>query len=255
MKLKTTEWGVLMTYKDIRENYQSKNYLFIVDRYACIISPVITKRLVKTKLTPNMITVLMMISGVIGAALFAMPQLFLKIIGIIFIHLWYILDCCDGEVARIKRQFSKFGKEIDYTAHILNHPLFTLAFMTSIMQLKIFNNTIIATIFMIIIVVNLMFRNILIFNSIYQDKIQDKIQDNDTLPNKGNKLAKRIFIIKIMDNISTYPNFALIFPIVYIFDIIVNTKCSILYAVIFALSSSIIVYLKLFLWIKKIVKL
>jgi len=214
-----------------------------------MISPLITKFLVKTNLTPNMITVMMMISGIVGAALFAIPSIVVKIIGIGFIHLWYVLDCCDGEVARIKKKFSKFGKEIDYTAHILNHPLFTLSFMASIMQFKIYNSTFVAIIFMIIIIINLMFRNMLLFNSIYEDKIKNEI----TVTTNPDQKVK--FTQKLIQNLSTYPNFALIFPIVYLIDIALKTNISIAYAIFFAVISMVIIYLKLFNWIKKIINL
>lgn len=237
-----------MRYNEIRKNYQSKNYLFIIDRYACMISPLITKFLINTSITPNMVTVMMMISGIIGAILFAIPSTFMKVIGIVFIHLWYILDCSDGEVARIKKKFSKFGKEIDYTAHILNHPLFTLSFMISIMQFKIYNSTFVAIIFMIIIIVNLMFRNMLLFNSIYEEKIKSELDSAST-----EQEVK--FIRKLIDNLSTYPNFALIFPIIYLVDISIKTNLSIIYVVFFALISTLIIYLKLFNWIKKIIHL
>lgn len=222
--------------------------MFIIDRYACMISPLITKFLIKTNLTPNMITVMMMISGIIGAILFAIPSVFIKVIGLVFIHLWYILDCCDGEVARIKKKFSKFGKEIDYTAHILNHPLFTLSFMASIMQLKIYNLTFIAVIFMIIIIINLMFRSMLLFNSIYEDRMKSEI-NNDNLENRVS------FSRKLSDNLSTYPNFALIFPIIYFVDILMKTQFSLIYSIVFAIISALIIYLKLFNWIKKIIDL
>lgn len=237
-----------MKYNEIRKNYQNGNYLFIIDRYSYSISPLITKHLIKTNLTPNMITVMMMLSGIIGAIFFAIPSIAMKIIGTVFIHLWYILDCCDGEVARIKKKYSKFGKEIDYTAHILNHPLFTVAFMLSMMQLKIYNSTFVGIIFMIIIIINLMFRNMLLFNSIYEEKMKSDII---------NDMGKQKVSIKkrLIDNLSTYPNFALIFPIIYLIDILLKTNISIIYAVLFAIISSLIIYLKLFNWIRKIIKL
>lgn len=237
-----------MKYSEIRDKYQNSDYLFVVDRYACLISPLITNVLLKTNFTPNMITVMMMISGIIGSILFASQSLLIKIIGILFIHLWYILDCSDGEVARINKKFSKFGKEIDYTAHILNHPLFTLSFMVSIMQLKKYNSTFVAVAFMILIIINLMFRSMLLFNSIYEEKMNDQRKNIIKYQNIN-------FKRKLMDNLSTYPNFVLIFPIIYIIDLIWKTNFSMIYVVSFAIISSIIIYLKLFNWIRKIINL
>lgn len=114
---------VYLNYKEIRSKYQNKTW-FLCDRYALIISPFITKEMLRMKLRPNIVTLLMMISGIIGAIMFSFDNLALRILGIVFIHLWYVLDCSDGEVARITKIFSRMGKEIDYTAHIINHPYF-----------------------------------------------------------------------------------------------------------------------------------
>lgn len=89
----------------------------------------------KLKMIPNVVTLCMIIIGIIGAVLFAMPQLWCKILGVVFIHLWYITDLSDGEVARITKRFSKYGTDIDYYAHMINHPLFIAAFGYSFIQL------------------------------------------------------------------------------------------------------------------------
>ncbi len=239
-----------MKYSEIREKYQNHNYVVFVDRYACLISPFITKILVKTNLTPNMITILMMLSGILGSILFCVPNIIVKIVGIVFIHLWYVLDCCDGEIARIKKKYSLFGKEIDYTAHILNHPFFTIAFCFSMIQLGIYNNILLMLIFFIIIVTNLVFRNILMFNSIYETKILNS-DTKEILINKG----KKSILSKFVDNIPLYPNFVLTFPIIYVISYYLKLNLAYIYIILFMISSFIIVYLKLLNWIRKIVKL
>ena len=127
----------MASYREIRRRYQPHDWWCpsLIDHYAYLISPLFTGIFVKAGIAPNSVTVLMIAAGMIGAILFAGPQLWLKVYGLLFLHLWYVLDCSDGEVARITGTFSKFGKEMDYTAHLVNHPLFNLAFASSLAAL------------------------------------------------------------------------------------------------------------------------
>jgi phosphatidylglycerophosphate synthase len=75
------------------------------------------------KITPNQITVIMMIVGVLSALFFVSGGYFYSLIGIFFYHLYLILDACDGEVARFKKIFSKKGLYLDYISHIMINPL------------------------------------------------------------------------------------------------------------------------------------
>src|SRR5580698_4582442 len=88
-----------LSYRTIRRDYQSHEAMpdVMVDSYAQLISPLLTRLFVKAGTTPNQVTVCMMISGVVGAALFVVPQVFCKVLGLAFMHLWYVLDCSDGE--------------------------------------------------------------------------------------------------------------------------------------------------------------
>ena len=120
-----------MKYSTIRKEYQHHTLdgMVFVDPYATLLSPLVTNVCLRLKLIPNVVTLCMIGSGALGAVFFALPFLWAKILGTVLIHLWYVLDCSDGEVARITKRFSKFGTEIDYTAHVVNHPLFLAAFL------------------------------------------------------------------------------------------------------------------------------
>ena len=239
-----------MKYSEIRENYQNHNYGLIIDRYACSISPIITKLLLKTNLIPNQATILMMLSGIVGAVMFAVPNIWSKIVGIVFIHLWYIIDCSDGELARIKKQFSKFGTEIDYTAHILNHPLFNMAFLISMIQLNKYDIVFLMSIFMVIIVVNLIFRNLVMFKNEYRKRMSEQIEKSK---NGSDELVQKTnYIVKFFDNMTVYPNYALIFPIVYVVDYFSGLELSIYYTLIFMLISGLIVSIQLVNWVRRI---
>ncbi|GAA0179303.1 hypothetical protein SH2C18_21980 [Clostridium sediminicola] len=216
-----------MKYNDIRKNYQ--NYSFIdtalVDPYVAAISPIFTKLFIKFNIIPNQVTVLMIISGVLGAILFSFPNLILKILGVVFIHLWYIFDCSDGEVARITKKFSKFGKEIDHMAHIINHPLYNLSFAYSMICLKRFNPTIILFLFMMVLAIDMINRYLESFYIIYDLRMES---GGGTV--KENSMGKRI-ILYIINIFVLYPNFALIFPIVYLIDANFNTNITIYYLI------------------------
>ena len=78
-----------MTYREIRKNYQH-NFGWdsvLVDAYTTLLSPFVTKVCLKLRLIPNVITVLMIVSGVMGGLIFALPPLWCKILGTVLIHL------------------------------------------------------------------------------------------------------------------------------------------------------------------------
>lgn len=85
-----------------------------VDRYfnrKC--SKWITKWILGTSLTPNAVTVVATVIGLFAAAAFATGGYAAGIIGALLFQLSAILDCCDGEVARLKFQESRFGQQLD----------------------------------------------------------------------------------------------------------------------------------------------
>ena len=73
----------------------------------------ISKLLLKTGITPNQISVLSTIIGLIGASFFFNGEYFYLILGGIIIHIHSIVDGCDGEVARLKLRQSKYGGWLD----------------------------------------------------------------------------------------------------------------------------------------------
>lgn len=126
-----------MTYLEILKNYQHDYKLLggvLADHYARFLSPFFTMAALKLRMIPNAVTCAMICAGCIGAALFCVPDIVCKIAGIVFIHVWYILDLSDGEVARITGRYSPYGTDIDYYAHVINHPLFVFAFGLTLFQ-------------------------------------------------------------------------------------------------------------------------
>ena len=175
----------------------------MVDHYAKLISPLFTKFLIKTGISPNGVTVLMMIAGIAGAVLFAIPSIACKAFGLIFIHAWFVLDCSDGEVARITGTFSKFGTEMDYTAHVINHPLFNLAFICSLMSLGRYNAQVLYLIAILCISAELVLRNLIGFRYMYELKMGKVVKSNA----KGGTL--KMVTIHLINFFTLYPNLGL----------------------------------------------
>jgi len=73
----------------------------------------ITKLLLKTRITPNQISILSTVIGLVGASFFFSGEYFYLILGGIIIHIHSIVDGCDGEVARLKLRQSKYGGWLD----------------------------------------------------------------------------------------------------------------------------------------------
>jgi phosphatidylglycerophosphate synthase len=72
-----------------------------------------TRRIINLPITPNQVTWLHFSLGLIAAALFWQPHYWQHALGALLFQLSVALDCSDGEVARLKYQFSKFGSWLD----------------------------------------------------------------------------------------------------------------------------------------------
>ena len=72
-----------------------------------------------TRMTPNMISFLSLIFAVVGFVILVLPlnnEFCWKVVGITGFSIWAILDCVDGNIARIKKQFSCNGDLWDAAA-------------------------------------------------------------------------------------------------------------------------------------------
>lgn len=199
----------------------------IVDYYSKIFSPFFTRLFLHLKSTPNQVTLSMIVSGLIGSILFAFQSHLIQYCGVLFIHLWYILDGSDGEVARITKRFSLFGSEIDYTAHVINHPFFTLTFATNLLFLNRYDTRFVLLTAFILISEELILRNIYTFFLIYSAKVVQE-KTNIDIENQDNLTAKMIGKA-ILRNLMAFPNFALIFPIFYLIDLQFETSLAFAY--------------------------
>jgi phosphatidylglycerophosphate synthase len=81
------------------------------------VSAHVTRRVLGLPVTPNGWTVLMIVVGVAGAAILAVPGLWTAIAAAAAIQVYLLLDCVDGEVARWRRTTSAAGVYLDRLGH------------------------------------------------------------------------------------------------------------------------------------------
>jgi len=73
----------------------------------------LTPILLKTSITPNQITTISLLLGLICAACFTRGNWIAGIIGGLLLVASYTFDNCDGEIARLKNMSSEFGAKLD----------------------------------------------------------------------------------------------------------------------------------------------
>ncbi len=73
-----------------------------------------------TVITPNGLTYLMMLTGILAGAALVIPGLAGAVLGAFLIQLYLLLDCVDGEVARWRRQTSLTGVYLDRVGHYMS---------------------------------------------------------------------------------------------------------------------------------------
>ena len=80
-------------------------------------SPYLTRLLLRTPITPNGVTWLMLLSGVAAAGVLCLPGLLPAVAAFLLIQLQILLDCSDGELARWRNVRSTTGIYLDRIAH------------------------------------------------------------------------------------------------------------------------------------------
>ena len=94
----------------------------IVDRYVNrTLSARLSRRLVAWPVTPNQITVASLVAGLLGAWALHLEGVLASLAGLALFQLSMVLDHADGEVARLKFQFSPLGKWLDnFSDHVVD---------------------------------------------------------------------------------------------------------------------------------------
>ena len=84
------------------------------------ISSRITRHLIDAPVSPNQLTWLMMLTGILGGAALLVPGLTGAVLAALLIQAYLCLDCVDGELARWRKQTSTTGVYLDRVGHYLS---------------------------------------------------------------------------------------------------------------------------------------
>ena len=74
-------------------------------------------------MTPNLVTGAMIVVGALAAGVLSVPGIGAAVAVVALIQLQILLDCCDGELARWRQQFSPAGVYLDRFGHYLTETL------------------------------------------------------------------------------------------------------------------------------------
>jgi phosphatidylglycerophosphate synthase len=85
------------------------------------LSPYVTRLLIRTPLTANGVTWLMIATGLLAAVTLSFPGLWAAFGAAALVQLQLLLDCCDGEIARWRHTFSPAGIYLDQLGHYLTN--------------------------------------------------------------------------------------------------------------------------------------
>jgi phosphatidylglycerophosphate synthase len=91
------------------------------------VSPYLTRLLIRTPLTPNGVTWLMILVGILAAAALTLPGLGWAVAAAALIQLQLLLDCSDGELARWRKTSSPAGIYLDRLGHYLTEAALPIA--------------------------------------------------------------------------------------------------------------------------------
>jgi len=108
------------------ENLIKPNEGFMSRHFERRISLALTRRLCKTGVTPNTMTLVSVAIGLVGTAFFLSSAPAYQFSGALLFLIHSILDGCDGELARLKFLESRFGAVLDILGDNLVH---TAAFL------------------------------------------------------------------------------------------------------------------------------
>jgi phosphatidylglycerophosphate synthase len=90
-------------------------------------SPYLTRLLMTTPITPNGVTTLMIVVGVLAAGALTLPGLGWAAAAVALIQVQLLLDCSDGELARWRKTSSPAGIYLDRLGHYLTETALPIA--------------------------------------------------------------------------------------------------------------------------------
>ena len=172
----------------------------------------LTPFFINNKVKPNTITLFMIITGGLSGILFIYLSLWTKILCSFFYLLWYSLDCSDGQVARATSNCSPAGKQLDYIAHIVAHPLFIIGLFVTILSFYPYCNLFYLITISLLLLSSEMCNRLVIALASYNEKKQSVVEIADNHP------IRKIYNF-INCQIGFMPNLLLFFPGIIFYDI------------------------------------
>jgi len=91
------------------------------------VSPFATRLLIPSPLSPNAVTLVMLLVGLLAAAVLTAPGVAWAVVAFLLVQCQLLLDCADGELARWRRQFSAAGIYLDRFAHYITETALPIA--------------------------------------------------------------------------------------------------------------------------------
>lgn len=197
-----------VTYRELRKErpLESLCRWSFVGHFCLLMCPPFSIFFMKHHVKPNTITVIMILLGVLGGILFALPSTLSKIMAIVVYWLWFILDCSDGEVARHTKTFSAYGTQLDWVAHLVCHPLMVLACWISFQQAGLPHFYCYTILSILLAACELIRRQFIAFDTLLSASSNMGIKPTSTPPLHKWLVTQLLY----------FPNFVLLFPILYV---------------------------------------
>jgi phosphatidylglycerophosphate synthase len=95
--------------------------------YMRSVSPFVTRLFLRTPLTPNAVTWLMILVGLLAAGVLTLPGLLPAVGAVLLIQCQLLFDCVDGEMARWTERRSPVGVYLDRLGHYLTETALPVA--------------------------------------------------------------------------------------------------------------------------------
>lgn len=171
----------------------------------------LTPFFIRKRVKPNTITLYMIIVGGISGIFFIYPSMWTKLLCSLLYLLWYSLDCSDGQVARATSNCSPEGKQLDYIAHIVAHPLFIIGLLVTILSFYQYCNLFYIITLTLLLLSSEMSNRLVIAMASYNEKKQNYIEKKD------NPIKKIYNFINCQ--IGFMPNLLLFFPVIIFCDL------------------------------------
>jgi len=109
----------IYSVRQIKQQFQKPFHLqnpyhWLVSRR---ISAYLTYLLQYTRIVPNHVTLFGLLLGLLACGALGSLGFHWRVVALIGLHLHDVLDCVDGELARVKQRFSAVGQFLDYLMH------------------------------------------------------------------------------------------------------------------------------------------